>query len=147
MSWRKHLAKLGCSDDTLSTARATFTEEQQLPVKDLHLIRHICQCVSRRAAAYLASALHALWTLYNDSKGLSGSSAPTIAAGCHGSVILKYPGLRDRCQKYLDELIVQSGGIRGSVVLQPAPDATLLGAAVAAAYADIGDLSPRPELG
>ena len=106
-----------------------FESEASPPsdVGDLQLIRHICQCVSRRAAAYLATALQALWKLHNDCNDVAIPISAPMTVGCHGSVILKYPGLFERCQSYLDP---------NKVILERAENATIIGAAIAAACAD-----------
>lgn len=99
---------------------------------DLRLIQHICQAVSHRAGAYLATALHALWMLQNEIKGIS-PAADRVIIGCHGSVIQQYPGLLNTCQTYLDQLTALSDGSPGKLILTSAVDATIFGAAVAVA--------------
>lgn len=101
---------------------------------DLQVVQRICQAVSHRAGAYLATALHALWMLHNEVRGIS-PAADNISIGCHGSVIQKYPGLRSSCQTYLDQLTTLSGGRPGTMTLISATDATIFGAAVAVACA------------
>ncbi|KAI9789561.1 MAG: hypothetical protein M1816_005968 [Peltula sp. TS41687] len=97
---------------------------------ELHHIQKICEAVSRRAGAYLATALHALRMLQHEVKGIS-PAADKVIIGCHGSVIQKYPGLLDVCQTHLDQLTVLSGGTPGAISLTYAADATIFGAAVA----------------
>lgn len=148
---------------------------------DSLFVQRICQAVSNRAAAYLATALHALWVLRNECRAstaaplpLTGPAVPlspslpppsspyppsppsappvppaSLRVSYHGSVIAKYPGLKERCQMHLDQLTCRTNGGggssgvdrggsgagtgKGSLALHPALDATALGAAVALA--------------
>ena len=57
---------------------------------------------------------------------------------CNGSVILKYPGFRSRCQDYIARLIAADAAANEmagthEVVLEPTDEAAVLGAAVAVA--------------
>lgn len=96
--------------------------------EDLTFLRRVCGFVSRRAAGYLATAIHSMWCLRNDAEFPSTSSTTvpcakktepsaqevtvteidepsrSLSIACDGSVINKYPGFRDRCQAYLDML-------------------------------------------
>jgi hexokinase len=66
----------------------------------------------------------------------SDASAKNLSIACDGTVINKYPGFRDTCQSYLDQLSEQSHHTAGSVIrLDPAPESAILGAAVAVAVA------------
>ncbi|OOQ90859.1 Hexokinase-1 [Penicillium brasilianum] len=133
------------------------------PVEDLRFIRRVCQVVSRRAAAYLATAIHSMWCLSNDVESStspsvsdnlvkespeitvveSGESAKNLSIACDGTVINKYPGFRDTCQSYLDQLSEQSHNTAGSAIrLEPAPESAILGAAVAVAVA-VADKAER----
>jgi hexokinase len=132
------------------------------PIEDLRFLRRVCQVVSRRAAGYLATAIHSMWCLRNDvelpdapsiSDGVketpeitvveSDESAKNLSIACDGTVINKYPGFRDTCQAYLDQLCEQSHHTSGSVIrLDPAPESAILGAAVAVAVA-VADIEQR----
>lgn len=100
---------------------------------DLLFVKQICQLVSRRAAAYLATAAHALWVMRALSEGLAVQEAGHLSIGCNGSVIQQYPGFRELTQKHLDDLVDLSGGQGHSIVLETAEEAAIFGAAVAAA--------------
>lgn len=127
------------SDDTptLDKAVAIFHTMHPLPSKklpspsDLFFVRAITQLVTRRATAYLATGIHALWSLRTNSEGLKPSNAGQMCIGCNGSVIEKYPGFRPRAQKYLDELTQQSGAPGRTVSLELAEESAIFGAAVA----------------
>lgn len=75
----------------------------------------------------------------------------SLTIACDGGVINKYPGFKDRCQKYLDVLAQQTeypSGVleeseRPSVSLELAPESAILGAAVAVA---IGIAENGPEI-
>jgi hexokinase len=132
------------------------------PIEDLRFLRRVCQVVSRRAAGYLATAIHSMWCLRNDvefqaatsvSDGVketpeitvveSDESAKNLSIACDGTVINKYPGFRDTCQAYLDQLCEQSHHTSGSPIrLDPAPESAILGAAVAVAVA-VADTEQR----
>ncbi|EMF11174.1 hexokinase-1 [Sphaerulina musiva SO2202] len=120
----------------LEKARSLFLQAHPLPstprTRDLELVRDVACLVSRRAAAHLATAMHALWTVRTEAEALTRSSAGVTIA-CNGTIIEKYPGFRQRCQTYLDDLCEQSGGSRGAVTLSMAPESSIFGAAVAVA--------------
>ncbi|KAL3463793.1 hypothetical protein BJX64DRAFT_111912 [Aspergillus heterothallicus] len=128
--------------------------------EDLQFLLRVCQIVSKRAAGYLATAIHSMWCLRNEaefptvppspssSKGPvtvteSGTNPESLAIACDGSVINKYPGFRDRCQSYLNQLTretnlakaSQQSGEDSCIRLEPAPESAILGAAVAVAVA------------
>lgn len=162
------------SDPTSTTIQRILNTNDQvfklfhLTEEDCTFIGRTCQAVSRRAAAYLATALHALWVLRHECRSPSSSTPSTslppnppstpsspapprssaatpepLSISCHGSVILKYRGLMERCQLYLDELTTRTaggggggggdGGQQGALTLKAAHDATLVGAALAVA--------------
>ncbi|KAJ5247059.1 Hexokinase-1 [Penicillium chermesinum] len=124
-------------------------------VDDLHFLRRVSQVVSRRAAGYLATGIHSMWCLRNEADSPhisvaesltkdipevtvveSEDSAKTVSIACDGTVINKYPGFRDTCQKYLDQLSEQTHpGSSSAIRLDPAPESAILGAAVAVAVA------------
>ncbi|KAL4949762.1 hypothetical protein BDW69DRAFT_68943 [Aspergillus filifer] len=126
--------------------------------EDLQFLLRVCQTVSRRAAGYLATAIHSMWCLRNEAESpnfpplpsAKGPSEVTItendnclSIACDGSVINKYPGFRDRCQTYLNQLTQETNTSQGLQVsddvpcirLEPAPESAIFGAAVAVAVA------------
>jgi hexokinase len=134
--------------------------------KDLAFLRAVCTCVSKRAAGYLATAIHSVWSLRNNaefpttSATVSGVTkneplaqevtvtefeAPTrnLAIACDGTVINKYPGFRDQCQAYLDLLSRTTDSLAGlenvsSISLELAHESAIFGAAVAVAISVAG---------
>lgn len=102
-------------------------------LEDLIFVQQVCQLVSRRAAAYLATAAHALWALRASAECLPIQKAGHLSIGCNGSVIQHYPAFRELAQKHLNELVDLSGGQGQSIVLETADEAAIFGAAVAAA--------------
>lgn len=129
---------------------------------DLRFIKRVCRAVSTRAAGYLATAIHSMWSLRTEVefpttpcpstpvKAMqdvalieNAEQSKSLSIACDGSVINKYPGFKDRCQDYLDALVQQTNaltetldlGDRPSVKLEPAPESAILGAAVAVAVA------------
>ncbi|KAK5939750.1 N-acetylglucosamine kinase 1 [Knufia obscura] len=105
---------------------------------EMAFLRTIIEAISHRAAAYMATAIHALWSLEHGSP-VEGPSKTSVAA--NGSVVLMYPGFRTRCQKYVAELIAAgqpstSSGCKHELVIEPTNEATILGVAVAVAIAD-----------
>ena len=138
------------SDTTPNMSRAssylekthTFTSLPSLD--DLLFLRTVAECVSSRSAAYLATSIHALWSL--DRQSLMTETDKTTIA-CEGSVINKYPGFRDLCQSYIARMIAVGGEgervTRGHPVpeihLESAHEAAILGAAVAVAICENDD--------
>jgi hexokinase len=142
---------------SLAASAALLQKEHTFPsypsVEDLRFLRRICQLTSRRAAAYLATGIHSMWCLRNEvefptsvsdplSKGTSevtvveSDQSANVTIACDGTVINKYPGFRDTCQSYLDQLSAQSHPSSNSAIcLTPAPESAILGAAVAVAVA------------
>jgi len=92
--------------------------------------------VSNRAAAFEATAVHALWSLRSRSEGCEPKDSEHITIACNGTVLEKYPTFRPRCQGYLDELVLLSDAKPGSVTLEMAPESSIFGAAVAASCID-----------
>jgi hexokinase len=129
----------------------TSTTASSPSTADWRFVRSITRLVTHRAAAYLATALHALWRIRtqseddfqqsvdaqadNESVKSSSTSAKSrtsadqhISVACHGTIAEQYPGYRDRCQRYLDDLC---GAAPGTVTLAVAPESSIFGAAVA----------------
>lgn len=139
------------SDDTplLSNVSAYFEKHhpcvKRPTVTELAFLKGAAGCVSKRAAAYLAISIHALWTLEKEAEqanpaiDASENHGKTTIA-CDGSVINKYPCFRDNCTQFLADLIeVSSAGPEASqetIILEPTLDATILGAAVAVAICE-----------
>ncbi|KAF2761392.1 actin-like ATPase domain-containing protein [Pseudovirgaria hyperparasitica] len=130
------------SDETkhLSTASAAFLAAHPLKWtpshSELHMIRQICSLVTHRAAAFLATGTHALWYLRTTAEGLNPAKSGRISIGCNGSVIERYPSFKTVCQTYLDDLTTMSGAQPNSVMLEPAVESAIFGAAVAASCED-----------
>ncbi|KAA6412592.1 MAG: actin-like ATPase domain-containing [Lasallia pustulata] len=128
---------------SLSRSRALFCKLFPSPSPptqyDLRFVQRVVACVSRRASAYLAAGIHALWSLHYAAEGLDPRGADQMGRvmriGCNGSVINKYPGFRERCQGVLDDIMDAEGLGRGRVVLESAEEGSVLGAGVAAALA------------
>ncbi|KAJ4377660.1 N-acetylglucosamine kinase 1 [Neocucurbitaria cava] len=82
----------------LTNATALFQSKHPLSkpptYNDIQFVRQISQLVSHRAAAFLATGIHALWVLRIESEGLTPASAGRTSIGCNGSVIEKYPPLQ-----------------------------------------------------
>ncbi|KAB8223019.1 hypothetical protein BDV33DRAFT_47052 [Aspergillus novoparasiticus] len=131
-------------------------------VDDLKFLRRVCEIVSNRSAGYLATAIHSMWSLRNEAEFPEVTASATssiketqevtvvesehsqsLTIACDGSVINKYPGFRDRCQGYINQLLQETNASKGtleatpspSVRLDPAPESGILGAAVAVAVA------------
>jgi hexokinase len=98
---------------------------------DVRIVQQITQLVSHRAAALLATAIHALWSLRASAEGVSLDSTDHATIGCNGAVIENYPSFRKVCQRYLDELTTLSGAAPGAVTLEIAVESAIFGAAVA----------------
>ncbi|KAB8075329.1 hypothetical protein BDV29DRAFT_109790 [Aspergillus leporis] len=140
-------------------------------VEDLQFLRRACQTVSKRAAGYLATAIHSMWCLRNEAEFpevitsaksstkeaqevtvVESGHPQSLTIACDGSVINKYPGFRDSCQDYINQLLqginVSSGTLDAaanpSIRLDPAPESAILGAAVAVAVA-VADKSRKLE--
>jgi hexokinase len=77
--------------------------------------------------------VHALWSLRNESEGISTAEFSHTVVAYNGSVLEHYPSFQTSCQTYVDELVVASGGKAGAVELVHAEESSLIGAAVAVA--------------
>lgn len=136
------LAVVESDESPQLTAAATYLQksidlEVTPSAAEMAFIRLVVESISRRASAYIAVAIHALWKVERKVNGTTGPSRTTIA--CNGGVIDKYPGFRSRCQAHLAELIGCDAeeSTRGSeIVLHIADEAAVLGAAVAGAVAN-----------
>ncbi|KAL4919369.1 hypothetical protein BDW62DRAFT_44647 [Aspergillus aurantiobrunneus] len=156
----------------LSASAALLQKEHTFPSppspEDLQFLLRVCRTISKRAAGYLATAIHSMWSLRNEAEYAnsplspssskeprqvtvteSGSHPECLSIACDGSVINKYPGFRDRCQSYLNQLTRETNASKGSqtsdenqcIRLEPAPESAVFGAAVAVAVA----VAEKPE--
>lgn len=110
---------------------------------DLLFLRTLAEAISTRAAAYLAVAIHALWSLQKetDVSPKTPSGTPKTSIACTGGVIEKYPNFRTRCESYIEQMIVAGnpgfGDFRPEKVsLEMTEEAAVLGAAVAVAISE-----------
>jgi len=107
--------------------------DQPPRTKDLRFVQQVCKLVTHRAAALLATGVHALWSLYYSSSGLTPKSVEAVSMACNGSIIERYPGFRECCQTSLDTLTRLSGCETRCVQLELAYESAIFGAAVAIA--------------
>ena len=144
---------------SLDTALLAFLEEDSTPnlaqsaayfrnalgldvtplATEMAFLRGVAESISRRAAAYLAIAIHALWAVERKASAAVAPSKTTIA--CNGALIGKYPGFRSRCEGYIAAIIechTEAGLQDSEVLLQLGDEAAILGAAVAVAAAELG---------
>ncbi|KAI4639396.1 hypothetical protein J4E93_009224 [Alternaria ventricosa] len=123
-------------DDSKNLTSATALFQSRHPLSkpptynDIQFVRQVSQLVSHRAAAFLATGIHALWALRTESEGLTPASAGRMSIGCNGSVIEKYPCFKELCQSHLHELTAASGAEPNSVSLEIAVESAIYGAAV-----------------
>ncbi|KAI1577419.1 Hexokinase, partial [Pyrenophora tritici-repentis] len=72
----------------LANATALFQSKHALSkpptYNDIQFVRQVSQLVSHRAAAFLATGIHALWALRTKSEGLTPASAGRMSIGCNG---------------------------------------------------------------
>jgi hexokinase len=102
---------------------------------DMQALKAISSHVTYRAASILSAGVFALWQIRNEATSTTASELSQTIVAYHGSVIEKYPGLKDICQIHLDMLIEAFGKEKGTVKLSYAEESSLLGAAVAGAVA------------
>lgn len=119
----------------LSNASSLFCQKHPLTkpptYNDIAFIRQVSQLVSHRAAAFLATGIHALWMLRTKAEGLSPDLTERTSIGCNGSVIEKYPFFKELCQSHLSELTASSGASSKAISLEIADESAIYGAAVA----------------
>ncbi|CRK22042.1 hypothetical protein BN1723_007239 [Verticillium longisporum] len=136
---------------TLETAIAAFAARHPSShaptATDLAFFRDISALICRRSAAILAAAVHGIWDLRLDGvretlPTLSPSEAATAETelalkhtmvAFNGSVLESYPGYRDMCQSFVNELLEASGKSGLSIDLVPAKESSIIGAGVALA--------------
>lgn len=129
------------------SGRLRFDTEHALPSgktytsEDMETLCRITVCVSDRASGYMATAIHALWSLKQSStsqkpvngRGRNDSHAASIS--CLGSIIGKYPRFGDRVQMWLDKLTADDG-ISLRLDMTDEGEGALLGAAVSVALGE-----------
>jgi hexokinase len=111
----------------------------ELSTTDLAFLRSVAQSVSRRAATYLGTALHALWVVRCEAEGLVPRTEESrVTVACAGSVVEKYVGYRERCQGVIDELCAKTSDETGDVeklepwvALKCSGESSVVGAAIA----------------
>ena len=139
------LAKLE-EDESLNFRQSSLAVQTtlQLPQPperhEVEFLRSLASSISHRASAYLAIAIHALWALQKEVEVTPDHASPLgrTSIACNGSVILKYPGFRERCENYVAQLIAfdtppDGPPVSEKVLLQPTDEAALRGTAVAVA--------------
>lgn len=117
--------------------RRTMGLKQTPSIAEMKFLRIVVESISKRAAAYMAIAIHALWAVERNASNMVESCRTTIA--CNGSVIEKYPGFRSRCQGYIATMIEAGADPttqNSEVVLEMADEAAVRGAAVAVAVGE-----------
>jgi hexokinase len=126
---------------------------------DMIFLSSLANSIPKRAAAILAAAIHAVWSLNTKTEiqpqqylsdphdHLRAQSQDQVLSpdeqhpqhisriAYDGSVIQFYPHFKDSCQAYIDTLLSRSG-YEGALVLECASESSLLGAAVAVACVD-----------
>ncbi|EXJ90636.1 hypothetical protein A1O1_03739 [Capronia coronata CBS 617.96] len=128
---------------SVSVIQQAFALKVPPTLREISFLRTAAESISYRASAYIAVAVHALWALQRDADinpaASRGKSKTSIA--CNGSVILKYPGFKDRCEGFLQRMSKTGSLTRvfasPKIVLQATDEAAILGAAVAVALADV----------
>lgn len=153
-----HLPTLLQEPYSLDTAILAFLEEDSTPnlvksgaylrkvlgldaaplATEMAFLRAVVESISRRATAYMAIAIHALWAVERRASGAAAPSKTTIA--CNGTLIGRYPGFKSRCQSYIAAIIECDAELalqHSEVLLQMSDEAAVLGAAVAVAVAEL----------
>lgn len=154
----------GDASPSLTSSAALLQKEHTFATgpsaEDMRFLRRVCETVSKRSAGYLATAIHSMWCLRNEVEAPRTAAASikedqnvtvvesepqdqSLSIACDGSVINKYPGFRDRCQRYLNTLTQDTNASKNlldasaspSIRLELAPESAILGAAVAVAVA------------
>ncbi|ETN42920.1 uncharacterized protein HMPREF1541_02078 [Cyphellophora europaea CBS 101466] len=113
-----------------------------MPTKsEMAFLRLVAQSISRRASAYMAVAIHAMWSLQKETAVNSETpyGTPKTSIACNGSVILKYPGFKARSEGFMARMIAEgtSGAQRSErISLEPTYESAVFGAAVAVALGE-----------
>lgn len=132
-----HLAEAASMIKTIFRLPSLPSEEE------VRFLREAAISISFRASAYMAVSVHALWALQKDTDiyPTTPHGTPKTSVACNGSVILRYPGFKDRCEEFIRGMIETAssgrpGSITEKIVLEPTDEAAVFGAAVAVALAD-----------
>ena len=131
------------SDDLLE-GREFLQKVWQLRVApsyaEVQFLQTVAKAISTRATAYLAIAIHALWTLQKeyDNAPITDSGIARTTIACTGGVIENYPTFKVRCEGYIEQMLAASPQASEAlphqqVILDLTVDGAVLGAAVAAA--------------
>ncbi|KAF7845766.1 hypothetical protein BT93_L0723 [Corymbia citriodora subsp. variegata] len=103
---------------------------------ELEFLAAIAAALSCRAAAYIALAIHALWSLRPRDCGGMAVTQTTVAVD--GYVICEYPNFRAKCQNYIQALLkLDPDAGHDEIYVKPCNEASILGAAAAVAIADV----------
>jgi hexokinase len=127
------------SDESSDLHNATVILQQRHPLlhppssADMRYVRQITKCVTQRASALLATAIHSLWHLRATTKGYTPGDMGPVTIACNGSVIERYPHFRSQTQRYLNQLTTLSRAGPNVISLEMATESALFGAAVAVA--------------
>lgn len=125
--------------EALELLQDYFSAEEVLPAPwDLQTaatFRRICGKVSTRAAALVAAATVGVLGINDELRG----DDVDIVVGYTGTVLEKYPGFKERCEGFMQEILSRRIDARGKTVrLVEAKDGGILGAAVLAAMVKEG---------
>lgn len=109
-------------------------------VEDVEFLRRVIVTVSDRSAAYLATAIHALWTLKKNSEPRQNVTVngivETSCISCVGSVLGKYPDYMSRVQAWLNLLTNDNDRVSIELEMTNEGEGALVGAAVAVALGE-----------
>ena len=129
--------------NSISMIKKAFGLKKAPSLKEVAFLRAATESISHRASAYIAIAVHGLWALQKDTdiNPTTPHGTPKTSIACNGSVVLKYPGFKERCEGFIRQMIDSAAAPGGTfaaekVVLEPTNEATVFGAAVAVALAD-----------
>ena len=129
--------------NSILTIKKAFGLKKNPSVREVAFLREVAESISYRASAYIAIAVHGLWLLQKDTDTNLTTPNATMrtSIACNGSVILKYPGFKDRCEGFI-KLLTWPTSPTGSnssgewIVLESTNEAAIFGAAVAVALAE-----------
>jgi hexokinase len=128
---------------SIAMIKKAFGLKKAPSLKEVKFLRTATESISYRASAYMAVAVHGLWALQKDTdiNPTTPNGTPKTSIACNGSVILKYPGFKDRCEGFIRQMTDTASSPAGTftaekIVLEPTNEAAVFGAAVAVALAD-----------
>ncbi|KAK4936026.1 N-acetylglucosamine kinase 1 [Elasticomyces elasticus] len=128
---------------SISMIQTTFGLKMAPSVEEVAFLRAAAEAISYRASAYMAVAVHALWALQKDVdiNLFTSTGSPKTSIACNGSVILKYPDFKSRCEDFLRRLVkeglaARSSSTSESIVLETTEEAAIYGAAIAVALSE-----------